>query len=141
MNISDFQFFRQLSTAEELSLSESTKRFEFSRDQTIIAKGTCINHVYFIVSGRVKDTATTRSGKEIVFNTLTAGDCFGIVSPSSTKEAQSDFIALEETEVYAVCVNEFIRLMRANATVSELRALAVRPLSLTSYSAAAVPKV
>ncbi len=119
MKISDFPFFRELSEQDRQSLQDSTRKLHFAAGETILAKGATIESVYFIVNGRVKESTYTRSGKEVVFNTLVQGDCFGIVSPLNIEGAKSDFIACSATEVFAVLVNEFVRLMRAHASVSE----------------------
>lgn len=119
MKISEFPFFREMNDADTRKLIDNTRSQSFSAGDTILAKGAPIESVYFIVDGRVKESTYTRSGKEIVFNTLIQGDCFGIVSPLRVEASKSDFIACCDTEVYAVAVNEFIRLMRAHASVSE----------------------
>lgn len=118
MKITDFPFFRELSDRDVQSLHENTRRLRFRAGETILAKGAAIECVYFIVSGRVKESTYTRSGKEVVFNTLVQGDCFGIVSPLNADGAKSDFIASTATEVYAVWAGEFVRLMRTQPSVS-----------------------
>ena len=119
MKISEFPFFRDLNDRDTQHLNDSTRKLHFAAGETILAKGAAIECVYFIVDGRVKETTYTRSGKEIVFNTLVQGDCFGIVSPLRVEGSKSDFIACTETEVFAVHAAEFLRLMRTHASVSE----------------------
>ncbi len=119
MKISDFPFFRDISEADTRSLIEHTRRVEFQPGETILAKGSRIECVYFIVKGRIKESTYSRSGKEIVFSTLEQGDCFGIVSPHQMECTKSDFIACTRAEVFAVRVSEFIRLMRADPSVTE----------------------
>ena len=119
MKISEFPFFRDLNDTDTQNLNENTRKLHFSPGETILAKGAAIECVYFIVDGRVKETTYTRSGKEIVFNTLVQGDCFGIVSPLRVEGSKSDFIACTDTEVFSVQANEFLRLMRTHASVSE----------------------
>ena len=119
MNISNFPFFRGLNEADRKSLLVNTRKLEYSRCETIISKGARFSHVYFIIFGRIKETNFTHSGKEIVFNTLSEGDCFGIISPLRTDVSTSDFVASTDTEVFAVRAGEFIRLLRTNASVSE----------------------
>jgi len=119
MDISNFPFFRGLTEADRKSLLANTRKIGYSRCETIVSKGARFSHVYFIILGRIKETNFTRSGKEIVFNTLSEGDCFGIVSPLRTDVSNSDFVASADTEVFAVRAGEFIRLLRTNASVSE----------------------
>ncbi len=118
MNISEFPFFRELNVEDTRSLHENTRKLHFSAGETILAKGAPIECVYFIVDGRVKESTYTRSGKEIVFNTLVQGDCFGIMSPLRDEGSKSDYIACTHTELFAVWVSEFARLMRTQASVS-----------------------
>lgn len=119
MNISDFPFFRELNDRDTLSLHENTRKLHFSAGETILAKGAKIECVYFIVDGRVKESTYTRSGKEIVFNTLVQGDCFGIMSPPRDEGSKSDFIACTDTALFSVLASEFVRLMRTDSSVSE----------------------
>ena len=119
MEISNFPFFQDLAETDRKSLVTHTRKAVISRNEKIVSKGTRFSHVYFIIYGRVKESTYTHSGKEIVFNTLGEGDCFGIVSPLRSDISNSDFIALEKTEVFAVRASEFIRLMRNNISVSE----------------------
>lgn len=119
MDISTFPFFRSLTEADRENLVANTRKIKYSRCETIVSKGTRISHVYFIISGRIKETDFTRSGKEIVFSTLSEGECFGIVSPLGTDISNSNFVASADSEVFAVRAREFIRLMQTNTSVSE----------------------
>jgi CRP-like cAMP-binding protein len=119
MDISNFPFFRGLNEANRVSLVANTRRLGYSRCETIVSKGARFSHVYFIILGRIKESNFTHSGKEIVFNTLSEGDCFGIVSPLRSDVSYSNFVASVDTEVFAVRAREFIRLLRTNSSVSD----------------------
>ena len=119
MHISDFPFFRDISDEDTVSLIDHTRRVEFQPGETILAKGARIESVYFIIDGRIKESTYTRRGKEIVFSTMERGDCFGIVSPHRIDAAKSDFVACTRVEVFALRACEFIRLMRAHASVTD----------------------
>lgn len=119
MKISNFALFRNLPEKEVEKLAEYARIFQFQQGCTIIPKDSNIDFVYFIRSGRVKELTYTQTGKEVVFNTLSMGDCFGLVSPFSSETSKSEFIACTDCEVYAIRVTRFFCLMGANSTFTQ----------------------
>ncbi len=119
MNINEFSLFKNLPEIAVKRLTKKAKKMEFLPDEFIVSKGSRIEHVYFISTGRVKEATYTRSGKEVVFNTLSEGDCFGIISPLSMGESKSDFVAGVITYAYAIRVKEFLDLMNLYPSISQ----------------------
>jgi len=114
MSISKYALFKSLTEGEREEIDRMVRKARYAPGETIIAKGADIEYAYFIDSGRVKESTCTLSGKEIVFNIYSNGDCFGLVWALNEERSRSDFIASKESEIYKVRISELQRLMSAN---------------------------
>lgn len=114
MDISNFGIFSDLGEAEKARIESSARKANFSQGETIVTKGARIEFVYFIDRGRVKESTCTRSGKEIVYNVFSRGDCFGLVWGFDVEYSKSDFIANRDCELYAVSIGELKEMAREN---------------------------
>lgn len=119
MNLSDFAFFQNLPEKDAASLNKEARKIQFAPNETILAKGSHITFIYFIVNGRIKESTNTHSGKEIIFNMLSEGDCFGLVSLLNHEASHSDFISITNTEVYAIRISDFLPRMRTQSSISD----------------------
>lgn len=119
MNIEDFTILRNLPERDIQALKVNTRKIEFLPNDSIVSKGSQIEFVYFILSGRVKEVTYTRSGKEIVFNMLSNGDYFGLVPTLSVEKSRSDFIATNITHVSVIRVKDFLHLIRTRPSISQ----------------------
>lgn len=119
MKISNFALFRNLSEKEVENITRHARVFKFQQGSTVISRGAYIDFVYFIRSGRVKESTYTRAGKEVVFNMLSVGDCFGLVSPFSNETSNSEFVASTDCEVFAISVTQFLSLMGTNSSFTQ----------------------
>ncbi len=119
MKISNFVLFRDLPEKEVHSLAEYVRIFKFQQGGAIISRGSNIDFVYFIRSGRVKESTYNQAGTEVAFNTLSVGDCFGLVSNFSNEISKYEFIAITDCEVYAIPVTRFLCLMGTNSSFTE----------------------
>jgi len=119
MDISYFTFFRNLSIQEIEHIAGKMRKMSFTRDEVVISKGCQPNFVFFVNSGRVKESACTRSGKEIVFNIFSKGDCLGLVWGLNAEQSKTDFVTTVDTDVYAIRINEFREIMQTNSVLSQ----------------------
>jgi CRP-like cAMP-binding protein len=65
----------------------------------IFSKGDPATHIYFIVDGRVKVTASSEDGKEIIFAILGSGELFGEGALLEDTEHSASVMALEPTNL------------------------------------------
>ena len=119
MNISDFTFFRNISEIEMEKIVVGTRKMKLAQGETIISKGSQLNHVYFVKSGRVKESNCTRTGKEVVYNMFSKGACFGLIWALNFENSRADFIATKDSDIYAVRVNEFRQMMQTYPALSQ----------------------
>ncbi|MEM7208916.1 MAG: Crp/Fnr family transcriptional regulator [Pseudomonadota bacterium] len=119
MNISDFSIFRNLPGVESQNLDKLSRQMNFRSGDIIISSGSRINFVYFIISGRVKDSICTPAGKEVVFEILSSGDSFGLITPHGPQNSRSDFIAMSDCHLFSLGSSHFLNLMKTHPSVSQ----------------------
>jgi CRP-like cAMP-binding protein len=119
MNISDFALFSKLLNRETARIAKIARKFQFIKGERIISKGSHIDLVYFLRSGCVKESTCTRSGKEIVFNMHSKGDCLGLVCALNLETSKSDYVATKDSSVYAIRINEFRLVMQTCPALSQ----------------------
>lgn len=119
MKISNFVLFRDLPDKDINNLAEYARVFKFYQGCPIISRGSNIDFVYFIRSGRVKESTYNQAGEEVVLKTLSVGDCFGLVSNFTNEISKSEFTASTDCEVYAIPVTRFLCSMGTNLSFTE----------------------
>lgn len=131
MNITDFGFFSSLPRRERADIERKTRKKTYARGETITRKGVRLRHVYFVARGRVKEATSTCSGKEVVYNTFSRGECFGLAWAFDREPSKADFVAIEACEIYVIDVDELKQLAGAVPEVlhklfAELTRIALR---------------
>lgn len=131
MNILDFELLDQIPDRDKAAIAGKARKKTFRRGDTIELKGTRLTHVYFIERGRVKESTCTHSGKEIVYNVFTRGECFGLAWAFNLEPSKADFVALEDSEVFVIEVGELKKLAGTQSSVlqaifSELTRIALK---------------
>jgi CRP-like cAMP-binding protein len=79
--------------------------------ELIISKGDTATEVFFIVDGRVKVSASSEEGKEIIFAILGPGELFGEIALVEGTEHSASVIAIEPTEILMFERRDFLALL------------------------------
>lgn len=120
MKLKEFSMFSQLTEDEINNVLKYAQIRKFRQGDIIIPRNTRFQFVYFILSGRILETAYTYAGKEVVFNALSQGDCFGLQCLIGNARSASDFVANANCEICAINSTMFGTLMKQNPTISSL---------------------
>jgi CRP-like cAMP-binding protein len=88
-------------------------------EQQIISREADDRDLYLIVSGRVRVTTYSASGRQVTFRDIGAGDYFGEVAAIDGEPRSADVIALDSTLVASLPPAAFWRLLRGEAQVAE----------------------
>jgi CRP-like cAMP-binding protein len=88
-------------------------------DEQIISRDAADNDVYLIVAGRIRVTAFSASGREVVFGDMRAGQWFGDFSAIDGLSRSADVVAVEETLVASMTPAVFRRVLRENVEVCD----------------------
>ena len=141
--ISGIEVFRELSHTDYESLSHILKAHNYQADQHIITLGEHTQDVYFIISGKVRITTFTSSGKEVTFQDMKAGQMFGELSAIDGESRSTNVVALTQTLLAKVSSNAFFKILRDYPKVNEkllnqltglIRKLGDRIVEFSTYS-------
>jgi CRP-like cAMP-binding protein len=94
--------------------------------QRILSRAAADRDVYLIVSGRVRVTTYSATGRQVTFRDIAAGDLFGEVAAIDGMPRSADVLALESTLTASMPPAAFRELLRGEPEVAErvLRRLA-----------------
>lgn len=112
MGIEPLALFIQ-SQLDELRIASQQRTFR--RHEPIYRLDDPASYLYYIVTGSVKITRLSDDGKEKIMSLHRTGEIFGELCFCEIDNCRSDqAVALEQTEVLAIPVEEFLALMREN---------------------------
>ena len=117
-----------LTVDEWRTLERAGRRRRFRPRQRLFREGEPGDHVVAIVSGRVKVSVQTRSGREILLAVKEAGDLVGELSVIDGRPRSATAIALEPVEVVVVSAAAFLEFIESHPRIAVrlLRALAAQ---------------
>ncbi len=127
------EIFSRLGQAERDAIARRCRGRRYLAGHEILHHRDTGDDVHFLVSGRVRATIFSASGKEVAFRDLGPGEIFGELSAIDHQPRSANVIALEESSVLSMSSAAFLTSMReypevAIALMSNLTAL-VRHLS------------
>ncbi len=89
----------------------------FSKGQVLLLGGDKVEHVYYLLSGRVKQYDITYRGEEIILNLFKPGTFFPMSLAINGGTTQHIFEADTDIEIYQVPTQEAVDFIRNNADV------------------------
>lgn len=122
-----------LDADERRELADRCEAQRYEADKRIVSHDDNSTDVYFIVSGKVRVTIFSRSGKEVSFRDLAAGQVFGDLSAIDGGPRSASVVTLGDAVVVSMPREVFWEVLRKHPAAAEmmLRELArlVRSLS------------
>ncbi|MEZ5859028.1 MAG: Crp/Fnr family transcriptional regulator [Geminicoccaceae bacterium] len=106
------RLFEELDDSVLESVAAAMRLQTFVAGSTIFAQFDTSNDVDFILDGRVRVTLYSRSGKEVTFRDLAAGDMFGELAALDGEPRSAHVIALTEVALASMSREDFHRLLR-----------------------------
>lgn len=91
----------------------------YEADQRVISREAADRDLYLIVSGRVRVTTYSASGRQVTFRDFGAGEHLGEVAAIDGLPRSADAVALESSLLAAMPAATFRRLLRDEPTVAE----------------------
>lgn len=125
--------FHGLTEAEIAEIERLTRTRHYKAGQIVVSYQDESRTLFFILSGKLKVTIFSESGREVAFRELTPGQSFGELSAIDGKPRSANVIAVTDATVVAMGAAEFQATLRrypevAMATLTKLCHL-VRALS------------
>lgn len=116
--LSGIDLFKNLPGGDLEVLARQCRWRRYAPAQQIIAEQDDTSDVYFIVSGRVRATVYSASGKEVSFRDLGAGKSIGELSAVDGAPRSANVIALSESVLASMPASVFRDILRDYPDVS-----------------------
>jgi CRP-like cAMP-binding protein len=125
--------FSKLSDRELDALVEVSRVQKLRARQELCRKGDPGSQVFLIAKGRLKATATSPEGGEVVFSIMESGEVCGELALLCGGRRTATLTAIEDAELIVLDRREFLPFLRAQpeAAIKLLEALAERQLRLS----------
>lgn len=112
--------FTDLSADERRELAGHCQVHHFEADKRIVSREDSSTDVYFIVSGKVRVTIFSRSGKEVSFRDLAAGQLFGDVSAIDGGPRSASVVTLSDAIIVSMPAEVFWGVLRKYSAAAEV---------------------
>ena len=113
------QFISDVKHSHKLSdLTDQKRPKNYKKRHEIFGAGDYPNHLYFIVSGKVKTVKSNQEGKELITGLYSEGDFFGYEAILKNEEHEDSAETLEPSEIISIPRDEFNQLLYANREVA-----------------------
>ncbi len=89
-----------------------------TKDSIILLENEGGDTLFIIISGKVKVTTFSESGKEVIFSILNEGDFFGDMSLMDGKPRSATVISIEDSELRLLRRNDFIKLVEEHPRIA-----------------------
>jgi CRP-like cAMP-binding protein len=143
--LGDFSLLEELSEADKRALEQRCHKRTYSRNETILDKGSQSREVFFVLRGAVSVITFSPAGREVTLASVKAGDFFGELAAIDGQPRSASVTAIEKTEIAIMPPDIFLELVRSHAGVSfnlmqrlarMVRASGIRILELSTLQAA-----
>lgn len=106
--------FADLSADERRALAGQCQAHHYEADKRIVSHQDSSTDVYFIVSGKVRVTIFSRSGKEVSFRDLAAGQLFGDLSAIDGELRSASVVSLSDAVVVSMPAEVLWEVLRTH---------------------------
>lgn len=111
VTLSGFELFHDLTLDERFVIGQMCQLRDYSPGQYVVKTGDKGDHVYFIVSGKVRACAFSDTGRQVHFEDLTAGQMFGELSVLDGEVRSSDCIVVDSANIMSISRRNFSIVM------------------------------
>lgn len=105
--------FRDLADEVIGKIAELAVTRELAAGQILFSKGDPGDALYGVISGRIRISAGAPSGKEVVLNTIEAGEVFGEIALLDGRPRTADAVAAVNSELMRIQRRDFIHYMES----------------------------
>ncbi len=113
------EVFQSLAADERRALATSCDARYYSVNEQVVSRQDESSDVYFIVSGDVRVTIYSRSGRQVSFRDLGSGQMFGDLSAIDGRPRSATVVALADSLILSMPSERFWEALRAHPAVTE----------------------
>jgi CRP/FNR family cyclic AMP-dependent transcriptional regulator len=112
------KLFEQLSLEQRKEVAAHCELHQFAKGQEIVHERDPTKDVYFVVSGKVRATILSRSGKEVSFRDIAASEVFGDLAALDGMPRSSSVVALADSSIVSMSASNFWMILHNYPSVS-----------------------
>ncbi len=116
--LSTIEPFRDLPAADLDAMAQRCRWRRYGAGQQVVGHQEESRDVFFVVSGRVRVTLISVSGKEVTFRDLNAGEMFGELAAIDGQPRSANVIALTDTLIASLSGEAFWQVLREQPEVA-----------------------
>jgi len=105
--------FSALNSDALAGLDQMAMEFTYVRGNHLFAEGDQPRYVYFVRSGRIKLSVSSREGRTMILRIAEAGQVLGLSAALSLSEHEVTAEALEPCRVKAILVSDFLNFLQS----------------------------
>lgn len=124
--LAGIELFKKLPVEQRKKIAASCRAHQYSAKHQIITHADRSTDVYFVVSGQVRATIFSASGKEVTFRDLGPGEMFGDLSAIDGDPRSATVITLVDSLILSMPGEAFIKVLQNH---SELCLATLRDLA------------
>lgn len=109
--LAGINLFRELPVEQRKEIAVSCRAHQYSDKHQIVAHGDRSTDVYFVVSGQVRATIFSVSGKEVTFRDIGPGEMFGDLSAIDGEPRSASVITLADSLILLMPGEAFIKVL------------------------------
>lgn len=117
-SLSTIEPFRNLPAADLEAVAQRCHWRRYDAGQQVVGRQEESRDVFFVLSGQVRVTLFSVSGKEVTFRDLSAGEMFGELSAIDGEPRSADVIALTESLIASLSGEAFWKVLREQPEVA-----------------------
>ncbi|MDH3714761.1 MAG: Crp/Fnr family transcriptional regulator [Gammaproteobacteria bacterium] len=110
--------FENVDTELRGEIAAKCRARRYSVQEQIVSQHDQTDDVYFIVSGKVRATLFSDSGREVIFQDLRSGDMFGELAAIDAEPRSTSVIALQETVLVTMSGSAFREILQSYPPVA-----------------------
>ncbi len=116
--LAGIELFRNLNAEDRGALAGRCQLHQFPQNCIIVHEHDETNDVYFIVSGLVRATLISVSGKEVAFRDMGSGEVFGDLAAIDNMPRSSSVVTLKDSVILSMSSTAFWEVMEIHPSVA-----------------------
>lgn len=116
--LTGIELFRNLNAADRRAVASRCQLHQFPQNRVVVHEQDETNDVFFIVSGLVRATMFSISGKEVAFRDMGPGKVFGDLAAIDNMPRSLSVVTLQESVVLSMSSGVFWKVMEIYPSVS-----------------------
>lgn len=117
-SLAKVELFAELGEAERRRIEQRCRWRRYAAHEPIIDRASDSHDVYFVVTGRARVVDYAASGREISFEDIPAGGCFGELAAIDGGERSAYVLALNTTEAASLPSRAFLNVLADHPEVA-----------------------